>query len=267
MERQAVVAGSFYPDSAGEINRMMERFIDPGAEKRDAVAVVAPHAGYVYSGRVAGATYSQVNIPHRVIILAPNHTGMGARLSLYPGEAWHTPLGRVPVDRELNRFLKEGCDALEEDERAHLREHSAEVQVPFLQHLQPDLKISVIVIATQEFAILSALGSALAAAVKGAGEPVLVVASSDMTHFESQNVANKQDRLAISRIEAMDPKGLLGTVTAQKISMCGVAPVTAALIASHGLGAKSAKLVMYETSGDVTGDMSSVVGYAGVIIE
>lgn len=267
MERQAVVAGSFYPDSAGEIKRMMERFIDPGAQKRDCVAVVAPHAGYVYSGRVAGATYSQVNIPARVVILAPNHTGMGARVSLYPGEAWHTPLGRVPVDVELNRLLLEKCDVIEEDERAHMREHSAEVHLPFLQYLKEDLKISVVVISTQEFGVLSALGSAMAAALKGAGEPVLIVASSDMTHFESQNVANKQDQLAISRIEAMDPKGLLGTVTSNRISMCGVAPVTATLVASHELGAKSAKLVMYETSGDVTGDMSSVVGYAGVIIE
>ncbi len=267
MERHAVVAGSFYPGSASEITGMMERFISPDAQKRDCVAIVAPHAGYIYSGRVAGATYSRVNIPGRVIILAPNHTGMGRMVSLYPGEAWHTPLGRVPIDRELNSLLLEGSGLIEEDEQAHLREHSAEVQVPFLQYLRSDVKISVVVLSTQDFEMLTDVGSAVAGAVKGAGENVLIVASSDMTHFESQAVASEQDKLAISKIEAMDPGGLLETVTSRGITMCGVAPVTAALVGALELGAKSAKLTMYETSGDVTGDTSSVVGYAGLIIE
>ena len=264
MERHAVVAGSFYPGSAGKITKMLEGFIDRGAEKRDCAAVVVPHAGYIYSGRVAGATYSRINIPDRVLILAPNHTGLGRMVSLYPGEAWHTPLGRVPVDKELNGLLLQCGGMIEEDERAHAREHSAEVQVP--QYLNPDVKISVIVLATQDFALLSALGSCVAGAVREAGD-VLILASSDMTHFESQGVAKEQDELAILRIEAMDPRGLLETVTSRGITMCGVAPVTAALVAALELGAKSAKRTMYETSGDVTGDTSSVVGYAGVIIE
>jgi len=267
MERPAVVAGTFYPGSAQALTGMLEEFVNPGELKKDCVAVVSPHAGYVFSGRVAGATYSKINIPSRIIILAPNHTREGRVVSLYPGEAWHTPLGRVPIDTGLNTLLLQGCDFVEEDDRAHMREHSAEVQVPFLQHLRPDIKISVLVIATQDFEMLSALGSAVAGAVKSAGEKVLIVASSDMTHFESQEVAGEQDKLAISRIEAMDPQGLLETVISRGISMCGVAPVTAALAAALELGAKSAKLVMYETSGDVTGDMSSVVGYAGIIIE
>jgi AmmeMemoRadiSam system protein B len=271
MERHAVVAGSFYPGSAGEITKMMEKFIGPGAQKRDCIAVVAPHAGYVYSGRVAGATYSRVNIPRSVIILCPTHTGLGARVSLYPGKAWHTPLGRVPVDGELNSLLLQGSALIEEDELAHVAgsrpEHSAEVQVPFLQYLQPDLRISVIVVATHDFEELAKVGSAVAGAVRAAGEKVLIVASSDMTHFKSQEVAKEQDELAISKIEAMDPRGLLETVTSRGISMCGVAPVTAALAAALELGAESAKLTMYETSGDVTGDLRSVVGYAGLIIE
>ncbi len=267
MERHAVVAGTFYPDSASRINAMMESFIDASAGRGDCIAVVAPHAGYVYSGEVAGATYSQVNIPQRVIILAPNHTGMGRAISLYPGEAWHTPLGRVPIDQELNRMLAAKCELIEEDERAHAREHSAEVQVPFLQYLQPDVRISVLIVATHDFNMLSALGTAIAGTVKEVSDKVLIVASSDMTHFESQEVAGRQDMLAISKIEAMDPKGLLETVSSQQISMCGVAPVTATLVAALELGAKSARLVKYQTSGEVTGDTSNVVGYAGMIIE
>jgi AmmeMemoRadiSam system protein B len=267
MERQAVVAGSFYPASVSEINAMMKEFVDREAGKETCIAVVVPHAGYVYSGRVAGATYSRVEIPRKTIILAPNHSGMGRVISLYPGDAWHTPLGRVQVDKSMNRSLLESCDFIEEDERAHLREHSAEVHLPFLQYLRPNVTISVMVIATQDYDILSSVGSALVSVVRSSEEPVLIVASSDMTHFESQKVAAQQDKLAISKIEALDPRGLLETVVSRGITMCGVAPVTAALVAALELGATSAELVMYETSGDVTGDTSSVVGYAGAIIK
>lgn len=266
MERPATVAGTFYPGSAAEIEGMLKGFIDPATEKRECVAIMVPHAGYIYSGRVAGATYSRIDLPARVIILAPNHTGVGRVISLYPGEAWHTPLGRVQIDAELNSLLLDGSDFIEEDERAHMREHSAEVQVPFLQYLRPDVRISVIVVATQDFDILSALGASVANAVRSARDKVLVLASSDMTHFESQKIAEAQDRLAISKIEAMDPSGLLETVRSRGITMCGVAPVTSTIVAALELGAKSAELTMYETSGDVTGDTSSVVGYAGMII-
>jgi AmmeMemoRadiSam system protein B len=267
MERNPAVAGQFYPGSAGEIQAMIETLIKQDAKQRERVAIVSPHAGYVYSGRVAGATYSRVAIPARVIILAPNHTGRGRMVSLYPGDAWNTPLGRVPIDVELNKFLLEATDIIEEDVEAHAREHSAEVQVPFLQYLRPDVMISVMVLATRDFDALSTLGLALSAAIRNAGETVLIVASSDMTHFESQKAANEKDRAAIARIEAMDPRGLLETVLSQNITMCGVGPVTAALVAALDLGAKSAGLTMYETSGDITGDMSNVVGYAGFLID
>ena len=267
MERNPAVAGQFYPGSAKDIEAMIGKFVNADAQKRDCIATVAPHAGYVYSGRIAGVTYSQVKIPSRVVIVAPNHTGRGRMISLYPGETWNTPLGKVPIDREFNNLLLEATDLIEEDTEAHVREHSAEVQVPFLQYLRPDITISVMVVATREFSALSTVGLALATAVKKAGEKVLIVASSDMTHFENQNVANEQDRAAISQIEAMDPRGLLETVLSNGITMCGVGPVTATLIAALDLGAKSAILTGYETSGDITGDMSSVVGYAGFLIE
>lgn len=267
MERRPVVAGQFYPGSRSELESSLGRFIDTDARRHHCVGIVAPHAGYVYSGRIAGLTYSQVEVPARVIILAPNHTTRGRMISLYPGDAWNTPLGRVPVDKQLNELLLEESDLIEEDEGAHAGEHSAEVQVPFLQYLRPDVRISVMVLATQNLELLQMLGLAVAGAVKSAGEDVLVVASSDMTHFENQRVANEQDRAAIARVEAMDPGGLLETVLSQGITMCGVAPVTATLVAALELGAKSATLTGYETSGDITGDMSSVVGYAGFLIQ
>ncbi len=267
MERNPAVAGQFYPGSPEEIRRVLAKYIDPDAKKRECIAIVSPHAGYVYSGRIAGATFSRVILPERVVILAPNHTGRGRMISLYPGDAWNTPLGKVPVDQELNGLLLEATDLIEEDEHAHVREHSAEVQLPFLQYLQPEVRISVMVLATREYDALSALGGAVASAVRNTGEKVLIVASSDMTHFESQQVANEQDRAAIAKIETMDPLGLLETVLSRGITMCGVGPVTAALVAALELGAQSAELTGYETSGDITGDMSSVVGYAGFLIE
>jgi len=266
-ERDAIVAGSFYPDSASELSGMLRTFIKSDSEKKDHIAIVAPHAGYVYSGGVAGETYSLVNIPPTAIILAPNHTGRGKRISLYPGDAWNTPLGRVPVNKEINSKLLSECELIEEDEFAHLGEHSAEVQVPFLQYLRSDISISVVIISTQDYAMLSEIGSAIASVIKAHDEKVLIVASSDMTHFETQFDARMQDEMAISRIEAMDPKGLLETVVMNRISMCGVSPVTATLKASIELGATSAKLVKYQTSGDITGDTHSVVGYAGLVIK
>ena len=267
MERNPAVAGQFYPGSPEEIRRVLAQYIDQGAEKRECIAVVAPHAGYIYSGRIAGETFSRVMLPERVIILAPNHTGRGRMISIYPGDAWNTPLGKVPVDKELNKLLLDASDLIEEDEQAHVREHSAEVQVPFLQYLQPGVMISVMVLATREYDALSVLGGAIASAVRNAGEKVLIVASSDMTHFESQKIANEQDRAAIEKIESLDPLGLLETVLSRGITMCGVGPVTTALVAALELGAHSAELTGYETSGDITGDLSSVVGYAGFLVE
>ena len=266
MERRAVVAGAFYPAAADKLADMLDGMIDKSSPGEQCIAVVAPHAGYVYSGRVAGATYSKVVIPGRVLILAPNHTGAGRAVSLYPGEAWQTPLGRIQTDRELNRLLEES-GSVEPDERAHAREHSAEVHLPFLQHLRPDVKISVAAIATHDYDVLRSLGLAAAAAIRMLAGGTLIVASSDMTHFEHQRVANAQDRLAIARIEALDPGGLLETVASRGISMCGAGPVAAALFAALDLGAREARLVAYETSGDVTGETDSVVGYAGLVIK
>jgi len=246
---------------------MIEKFTEKGAKKERAIAVFSPHAGYIYSGRVAGALFSRVEVPEKVIILAPNHTGLGASISLFPDGVWEIPTGEVQIDSEMNKLLREKCPLVEEDTSAHLGEHSAEVQLPFLKYHRSDVKVSVIVLATHDYSELESLGSALAQTVTGIGkEDVLLLGSTDMTHFEPHSRAVAKDKLAIEKILALDPQGLLTTVQKERISMCGVAPATAVLLAAKLLGASRSQLVKYETSGDVTGDKSSVVGYAGIMV-
>jgi hypothetical protein len=246
---------------------MIEGFIEKGAKKERAIAVFSPHAGYMYSGGVAGALFSRVEIPQRVIIVSPNHTGLGAPVSIFPDGAWAIPTGEVQIDSKMNSLIRKNCELVEEESSAHLGEHSAEVQLPFLKYFRDDLKISVIVLATHDYPELELLGNALAQTVTEVGkEEVLLLASTDMTHFEPHARAVAKDKLAIEKILSLDPRGLLTTVEKERISMCGVAPATAVLLAARLLGASQSKLVKYETSGDVTGDKSSVVGYAGIMV-
>lgn len=246
---------------------MIEKFAEKGAKKEHAIAVLSPHAGYMYSGRVAGALFSRVEVPQKVIVVAPNHTGLGPPVSLFPDGIWEIPTGEVQIDSQMNKLLCEKCPLVEEDTSAHVGEHSAEVQLPFLKYYRNDLKISVIVLATHNYSELESLGTALAQTVTEIGkENVLLLASSDMTHFELHSRAVAKDKLAIEKILALDPQGLLTTVQKERISMCGVAPATAVLLAAKQLGASRTQLVRYETSGNVTGDKSSVVGYASVMV-
>ncbi|MFH1422546.1 MAG: AmmeMemoRadiSam system protein B [Planctomycetota bacterium] len=266
--RPAVVAGAFYPSSASELIKVIQRFIDKRAKKENIIAAFVPHAGYVYSGRVAGAVFSHIVIPPKVIIVAPNHTGMGARISLFPEGSWEIPTGLVEIDSELNDMILKKCPLVKKDVSAHQREHSAEVQVPFLRYLRSDVKISVISIATHDYPKLDSIGVGLAQVVKEAGkENILLLASTDMTHFESHSTATEKDKLAIDKILALDAQGLLQTVTENDISMCGVGPSTAVLRAAVLLEASQARLIRYETSGDITADKSNVVGYAGIIVK
>jgi hypothetical protein len=265
--RESVVAGSFYPASERELIKMIEKFTEKGAKKERAIAVFSPHAGYVYSGGVAGALFSRVEVPQRVIILTPNHTGLGAPISLFPDGVWEIPTGEVQIDSQMNTLIRQKCELVEEDSAAHLGEHSAEVQLPFLKYHRSDVTVSVIVLATHDYSELESLGTALAQTVTEVGkDDVLLLASTDMTHFEPHSRAVAKDKLAIEKMLALDPRGLLMTVQRERISMCGVAPATAVLLAAKLLGASRAQLVKYETSGDVTGDNSSVVGYAGVMV-
>ncbi len=266
MIREPAVAGQFYSGDPWTLRRVITSFLQTPASLLDAKAVVSPHAGYIYSGSVAGAVFSSVRLPRRFIILGPNHTGMGARLALAPAGEWLTPLGPVAIDPDLNRQLLENNPHLQEDNAAHVREHSLEVQLPFLQALIPEFRFAAICVGTADYEVLEALGRVIAGVIRDSKEPILVVASSDMNHFEPATVASEKDHLAIAKMQALDPLGLHTVVCEKDISMCGFAPAVSALTAARELGATEGKLIRYANSGDVSGDYHSVVGYAGLAI-
>jgi MEMO1 family protein len=267
--RHPAVAGRFYPRNPNDLRSEAHAYLSQtksDATPVDAIGCIAPHAGYVYSGHVAGAVFARIKIPQRCVVLCPNHTGMGRALAIMSEGAWETPLRDVPIDAELAAAFKQRFAALNEDAAAHRAEHAAEVELPFLQLCQPNLKFVPIALGTGQFDILEQLGQALADAIGAMKEPVLIVASSDMNHYESDAITRVKDHRAIERILTLDPRGLHDVVTQQDISMCGFGPAVAMLTAARKLGAKSAELVKYATSGDVSGDRDMVVGYAGVVV-
>lgn len=267
MKRKAFVAGQFYPGGRERLRETIAALVDPSAERKRAVAVVSPHAGYAYSGPVAGAVFAATAMPGTFVILGPGHREIGSLFAIQADGSWQTPLGESRIASKLAGRILAGCGLVEEDERAHLWEHSLEVQLPFIQYLRPDAAIVPICVSHEAaYADLEALGRAIAAAVRAHGSETLLVASTDMSHYVGQKTAEAKDRLAIDRILALDPAGLFETVTAERISMCGFQPTAAALVAALGLGASSAELVRYQTSGDTTGDYAQVVGYAGIRI-
>ena len=267
--RHPAVAGRFYPRNPQDLRAEVQAYLSQAESQQapvEAIGCIAPHAGYMYSGHVAGAVFSRVQVPRRCIVLCPNHTGMGRALAMMSEGAWETPLGEVPIDNELAAGLKHHFPALHEDSAAHRAEHAAEVELPFLQLRQPELRFVPIALGTGQFEPLEHLGQALADVIASMNEPVLIVASSDMNHYESDAVTRVKDHRAIERILTLDPRGLFDVVTGQNISMCGFGPAVAMLTAARQLGAKSAELVKYATSGDVSGDRDMVVGYAGVVV-
>jgi len=270
--RTPAVAGRFYPGRADELLRDVREYTSPvgipvGTGRIAAIGCVAPHAGYIYSGGVAGAVYSRLEIPERCVILCPNHTGKGSPLSIMANTAWQTPLGEVAADGEMSARLLRRFPALEEDSAAHRGEHAIEVQLPFLQARQPELNIVPIAVGTSDFDVLRGLGEALGDVIAGRDVKVLIVASSDMNHYESDAITRIKDHKAIERVLAMDARGLWKVVMNEDITMCGFGPTIVMLTAAKLLGATSATLVKYATSGEVSGDYESVVGYAGIIVE
>ena len=264
--RSPAVAGYFYPGSREALLSQLAELVPDRSEKLKARAVVVPHAGYIYSGAVAGEVYASVDLPSRFVILCPNHTGYGSDFDVSPESEWITPLGSVRVDTELEEELLRRFPLARKDGRAHAREHSLEVQLPFLQYLQKDISFLPVCIRHYRYEDLEELGSTIAEIIRGSGTDILIIASSDMTHYESQVSAGKKDRLAIEKMEQLDPRGLYDTIHAYDISMCGYLPATTAMIAAKQLGATQGKLLKYATSGDVTRDFNEVVGYAGVAI-
>jgi len=271
MIRKPAVAGYFYPGDRESLLLELKRLIVFSPEKISALGIVVPHAGYIYSGRVAGKVYGKIVPPDLAIILGPNHTGLGERVSLFKGEAFLTPLGEAKINQELSNLIKEESPLVKEDVYAHLREHSLEVQVPFLQSLNPQVEIVALCLSELDLDEIRELGEAISRAIKkfriiNGEKRVLLVASTDFSHYEPAHVAERKDNFAIKEILALSEEGLIRTVIKEKISMCGVIPVSVLLVACKELGARTAELVEYRTSGDVNKDYSSVVGYGGLII-
>ena len=267
MIRKPAVAGKFYPASDKELSDVVKECIVADAAREKVLGIVSPHAGLMYSGSVAGAVYSEIEFPQTFIMIGPNHTGLGKPVSIVSTGRWEMPNGTVEVDTVIADALKAQSDIFEENELAHLMEHSLEVQLPFMLHFSPDIKIVPITITAKSISLCSALGDAIAEVIKNADYPVTIVASSDMSHYVRDFVARLNDEKAIEKINDLDPEGLFNIVRKESISMCGVVPVTAMLFAAKKLGAKEGRLVKYITSGDVTGDKDSVVGYAGMTIK
>ena len=266
MIRHPAVAGQFYPGQGPALRQMLTDLIPPVEICKAAIGVMSPHAGYVYSGLVAGKSLSGIRMPEEVVILGPNHHGLGHPAAVFDKGAWDTPLGETAIAEELASMILEHCPMTAQDTVAHRAEHSLEVQLPFLQFLSPEVRIVPLCISHLPLDILLRMGEGLAAAIGARGTNVLILSSSDMTHFEPGDVARRKDFLAIERVLDLDPEGLYATVRSHSISMCGVIPTVVMLKAALCLGATGAELVDYSNSGDVTGDQSDVVGYAGVRI-
>jgi AmmeMemoRadiSam system protein B len=267
--RQPAVAGRFYPSNAQRLRAEVESYLQPpvdanAAAKVRALGCVVPHAGYMYSGHVAGAVYRRLELPQRTIILCPNHTGMGEPLAIMSRGAWRTPLGDAVIDEALADDLKRAMPLLSEDEEAHRSEHALEVQLPFLQVLTPEFQFVPIAVGTSNFEVLSALGVAIGNVLAAPNDRVLVIASSDMNHYESDSVTRVKDQRAIDKLLALAPRGLYDTVREEQISMCGYGPAVVMLTATRKLGVSHAELIRYATSGDISGDKEVVVGYAGI---
>jgi MEMO1 family protein len=266
MKRKPAVAGQFYPLNPRTLEREVSSFLEPSGPKKRAVGVVSPHAGYMYSGKIAGMVFSRVQVPPSVIVLGPNHRGVGPNVAVTARGSWEMPFGEVQIDEGLAQAILESSGSAAEDERAHALEHSLEVQIPFIQQIRPDFRLVPIVLGRLSLSECLALGRELAQAVGRHGTDVLIVASTDMTHYEQAKAAEKKDRMVIDQILRLDPEAVYETVRDNRITMCGVIPVTVMLSAAKALGAQEAELVGYMTSGDTSGDYGSVVGYAGVIV-
>jgi len=264
--REPAVAGTFYPGTASALEQELQQLVTVSEERHQLLACIAPHAGYVYSGGVAGELFGHLELPRRVIVIGPNHTGVGARVAVAPHHGWRSPLGEQAVDVELARLLVERFPDASFDENAHWREHSLEVQIPFLLARRPDVVFLPICLSHLDLDRCLDLGRALAQLIDDVGEEIGLVASSDMSHYVEDGRARILDRLAIDAALERDPKSLYQTVHREGITMCGVVPATVVIEGANRLGAADAHLVAYATSGDVSGDRSAVVGYAGICV-
>ncbi len=266
--RPPAVAGTFYEASAEGLRRQVEAcYGERGKATRQAfLGAVVPHAGLMYSGTVAAAFYAAADLPKRFIILCPNHTGAGHFAAINARGQWRTPLGNVPIDEALASALMARCPLLSEDTAAHAREHSLEVQLPFLQRELAEFTFVPICLGAHRYDYCAEIGGAIAEVIRSQSDRIGILASSDLNHYEDQATTLRKDKLATDRVLALDPAGLWSTVEEADISMCGFIPTTTMLIAANLLGASGATLLQHATSGDVNGDYSHVVGYASILV-
>jgi MEMO1 family protein len=264
--RLPAVAGRFYPANSEELTALVRECAkpQPDAKPQHVKACLMPHAGYVFSGHVAGAVFARITLPKRIVILGVRHFPRGESLAINTSGAWRTPLGDAPIDEALAAALKKDCPILREDRVAHATEHSLEVQLPFLQVLSPGFSFAPIALGTVRFDDLVAVGEALAR-ILAANPEVLLLTTSDLNHYENDATTRLKDKKAIDEILALNPRGLYDVCRNEDISMCGLGPAVAMLTALRALAAKQAELVCHATSAEVSGDTSSVVGYAGFI--
>lgn len=265
IKRTPVVAGQFYPGDRDSLIATLNTLIPDQKEKQKVLGTVSPHAGYIYSGAVAGETLGGIDIPESVILLGPNHSGRGKPISLSTS-TWKMVMGDVPIDMDIANQLLHHGSLIEADETAHDSEHSLEVQVPFLQAIQPKLRIVPLCISYISYSSCQTVADELVRAIQACNKEVLIVASSDMSHYESRPNAQKKDHMALEKLLALDPEGLYNTVIDNRISMCGIVPVTIMLLSCLRLGATQATLVRYTDSGEVSGNSDQVVGYAGALL-
>jgi len=277
--RRPCQAGAFYAGTAESLKKQIENCflheLGPGkipetikTGPRQVVGLVCPHAGYMFSGPVAAHAYYKLALdgkPDIVVLFGPNHTGYGSALAVMNEGFWRTPLGDVEIDAELANQIVDESHIIDVDDSAHRFEHSIEVQLPFLQYLYGSgFKIAPICFLMQDLSSARDVGQAVAKVL--AGKNAVIIASSDMTHYEPQKSAETKDKMALEAVEAMDEAKLYSVIEAHRISACGYGPIAALITAAKNLGMKKAKLLCYKTSGDVIGDYSSVVGYATVCL-
>src|SRR5437588_10612422 len=267
MLRLPAVAGRFYPSDPKELTSVVREYsrADARYSPMSVKACLVPHAGYIYSGHVAGAVFARISLPRKIIILGVRHYPRGEPAAILSSGAWRTPLGDARIDEALAEALKKGCPLLREDSVAHSAEHSLEVQLPFLQMLAPDFTFVPVALGTVQFEDLVSVGEAIARVLDSSRENVLLLTTSDLNHYEDDATTRVKDRKAIEELLALEPRGLYDTCRNHGISMCGLGPAVAMLTALNALGAKKSELVKYATSADVSGDRDTVVGYAGMI--
>lgn len=265
--RRPFVAGQFYEKKPALLVKEIQRYVTDDKNKVEAKAIVAPHAGYIFSGAVAGAVYSKILFPDTFIILSPNHTGLGSPVSVFSEGIWDIPLRNFEVDEDMAKDITHKSAFTKADFNAHLYEHSIEVHLPFIAYFSKTVKIVPITIMKLSLKECITLGKDIASVIVESGKRVTVVASSDMSHYVTDEVARHLDNSAIQEMLRLDEKGLYNVVSEKKISMCGVIPVTTAIVCAKELGAQSSTLVKYATSAEVSGDFKHVVGYAGLIMQ